>query len=354
MFRPSKILLGTVFMIAAGLATITLATQSDTVSEALARPAIDVRNPDRAFMIGADLVGSNLVAVGERGLVLLSSDQGLTWRQGQVPVSTSLTAVSFVDAQHGMAVGHGGTVLGSLDGGETWALLLDGRRAAELAFADARKRNDASAIREAQRMIDEGPDKPFLDVLLQSPQQAIVVGAYGMIFATRDGGANWTPLMAQLDNPGMLHFNAIRQRGNRVLLVGEQGLVMLSTDAGRSFKTLDLPYEGSLFTAELLTGQALMVAGLKGNVWRSDDGGENWVRLLSPIDASVTSSRLLPSGELLLGSQAGVLMHESAGRLVQASGDRFAPINAFIQSHDQIVVLTADGIRQARLGGHRE
>ncbi len=54
---------------------------------------------------------------GERGIVLLSDDAGVSWRQAKVPVSVSLTAVQFVDAEQGWAVGHLGVVLHTQDGG---------------------------------------------------------------------------------------------------------------------------------------------------------------------------------------------------------------------------------------------
>lgn len=77
------------------------------------------------------LAGTRLVAVGERGVVLLSDDNGRSWRQaGSVPVSVALTDVHFVSATHGWAVGHSGVVLHSDDGGETWMRQLDGNQAA--------------------------------------------------------------------------------------------------------------------------------------------------------------------------------------------------------------------------------
>ena len=70
--------------------------------------------------------GGRLVAVGRHGLVLTSID-GKAWQQAAVPVSTDLVAVCFPSALQGWAVGHGGTVLHSSDGGQSWHKQLDGR-----------------------------------------------------------------------------------------------------------------------------------------------------------------------------------------------------------------------------------
>ena len=65
--------------------------------------------------------GERIVAVGERGHVLLSDDKGATWRQAKsVPTRVMLTAVYFADAEYGWAVGHDETILNTTDGGETW------------------------------------------------------------------------------------------------------------------------------------------------------------------------------------------------------------------------------------------
>ncbi len=317
------------------------------VVEPLDRPAVEIRNPQGAFMMGAARAGSTIVAVGERGLVLLSDDNGQTWRQGEVPVSTGLTAVRFANEQEGMAVGHGGVVLGTSNGGETWKLLLDGRSAAELALAAAEQQGAERAIWEAKRMVDEGPDKPFLDVLLQSPDRAIVVGAYGLAFETRDGGGSWQPIMGRMANPEMSHFYAIRQRGSRVVAVGERGLVSLSNDNGVTWKELVTPYDGSFFTVEVPTGREIVAAGLKGNIWYSENSGDVWEPLPTQIDASITSSLLLPSGEVVLGNQAGLLLKMDGGGLVPLNEQRFSPINTFVQAGDQLVVLTMEGIRVA-------
>ena len=76
--------------------------------------------------------GSRLVAVGQRGHIVISTDGGATWKQSPVPVSSDLTSVFFVDAKEGWAVGHDGVILHSRDSGDSWELQLTGRSANEL------------------------------------------------------------------------------------------------------------------------------------------------------------------------------------------------------------------------------
>ncbi len=65
-------------------------------------------------------IGDRIVAVGERGNVLYSDDEGETWRMGETPGKAMLTAVCFANRSHGWAVGHDAVVWATDDGGETW------------------------------------------------------------------------------------------------------------------------------------------------------------------------------------------------------------------------------------------
>nr|WP_283254186.1 YCF48-related protein [Ramlibacter paludis] len=298
------------------------------VADALERPALAVREPARSVLLGAALCGSRVVAVGERGVAAVSDDAGVSWRQARVPVSVTLTAVRCVDAHNAWAVGHGGVVLASVDGGLTWTRKLDGRRAAQIALDAARTGGDAQAQQEAQRLVADGPDKPFLDLHFFDAKRGVVVGAYGLAFATEDGGQTWQPWMQRLPNPKGAHLYALRVRGDSVLLAGEQGLVLLSTDAGRSFRKLELPYAGSFFTAELPAPQEIVVAGLRGNVWRSTDGGGAWSQLAAPAPVSVTASALAPDGRLLFANQGGEILKIAGPGLVALPLPALPPLNA--------------------------
>ena len=288
------------------------------VGEALTRSSLPVRQPGNSVLLGAAQAGSRLVAVGERGLVLLSDDQGKSWRQGHTPVSVTLTAVRFCDARHGVAVGHGGTVLTTDDGGRNWIARLDGRKAATIVLAAARALQRPAAIENAERLVSDGPDKPFFDVLMLSETHLLVVGAYGLALESRDGGLNWQSWMDRFDNPKSLHYYALRRLGDLFLIAGEQGMVQLSGDGGQTFSRIETPYRGSFFTAELPNAQELVLAGLRGNVWRSRDDGQSWAQLNDPVSASITGSTLLRDGTLVLCNQAGMLL--------QAQGDRLQPL----------------------------
>lgn len=282
------------------------------LSGPLERPALALRQPTRTALLGLAQAGTRVVAVGERGAVLLSDDAGLTWRQAaSVPVSATLTAVQFVNPQTGWAVGHYGVVLKSEDGGEHWSRQLDGYAVAKLVLQDAQIQSNAKAVTEAQRMVQEGADKPLLTLHFTNAREGLVAGAFNLLLLTRDGGASWQSISSRLDNPKAAHLYALYRDGAELLLAGEQGLLLHSADAGQHFERIATPYAGSYFGVTAEASGAWLVAGLRGNVLRSADSGKSWAVLPSPIPVSVTAVLHGPEGTVL-ANQAGQLLAPDA------------------------------------------
>ena len=307
------------------------------------------------MLLAAAAAGRRLVAVGERGLVLISDDQGASWRQAPAPTSVTLTAVRFADERHGVAVGHCGMVLLSADAGETWRAVLDGTRAAALALEAARAASDTVALRNAERLVADGADKPFLDVLTSGASHTIAVGAYGLAFSSAEPDRNWISWIERLDNPKALHCCTVRRRGDTIVVAGEQGLLRRSADAGRTFARIETPYKGSFFVLELPSERSIVVAGLRGNVWRSANDGGSWTRITTPGNASITASLPMPDGSVLLGNQQGMVLRLADDRIEAIDQDALPPINALASADGRsVTALTAMGARRLAPGANRK
>ncbi|SDH53484.1 Uncharacterized protein SAMN05216603_11029 [Pseudomonas benzenivorans] len=311
----------------------------------LNQPALQSAKAQRSVLLAVTRAGERLVAVGERGIVLLSDDSGASWRQARVPVSVSLTAVQFVDAEHGWAVGHLGVVLHSADGGETWVKQLDGVRAAQLALASAEEGGDAKLLKAAEWLVADGPDKPFLDLYFSDRRHGYVVGAYGLILRTADGGASWQPWMQQVENPEGLNLYGIRAAGGALFIAGERGLLLRSSDNGQSFQALDSPYDGSFFG---LLGSArgeLLAFGLRGNAYWSGDRGASWQRIDTGVEVALSAATRLADGALLLASQAGdLLISRDQGRSFQhLAGPAGASIAGLVAAPDGSLIRVGLG-----------
>lgn len=264
------------------------------------------------------LAGDRLVAVGERGHILLSEDFGRNWRQVECPSRTTLTAVYFADPQHGWAVGHENVILASNDGGETWQ----------------------------RQYPDGGIEECYLDVFFHDKQRGFAIGAYGFAQATRDGGSSWEPLEVSMDE---LHLNKVTAGPDgRLYAAVEAGELLTSGDAGETWDPLPSPYEGSLFGILPLGPRTLLTYGLRGHVFRSLDGGETW-------DAVVTDSTVLIMDGLRSSTGVIVLAGQSGKFLVSHDGGRsFSEWDVPVQGATSLVECPDGAILAVGLNGtHR-
>lgn len=301
-----------------------------------AEPAVQSPKALGAAMLAVDRAGSRLVAVGERGTVLLSDDHGSTWRQAASPVRITLTALHFADERAGWAVGHQGVILHTQDGGEHWSVQLDGVRAAQL-IEEAARDGDERRQRTARRFVEEGPDKPFFDVAFADARHGVAVGAYNLAFRTANGGSTWTPIDLSEVNPKARHLYAVRTAPGQVFIAGEQGLLLKSDGTEARFEALASPYKGSFFGLLRTRSGALIAHGLRGHAFRSNDGGQKWEPLTTGTPATLTASAESADGAVVLLGQAGDLLRSGDG------GRRFDRTPAQPPLPAAGLVATADG-----------
>ncbi|MDQ3134305.1 MAG: YCF48-related protein, partial [Acidobacteriota bacterium] len=97
--------------------------------------------------------------------LLATNDGGETWRSalrpGGLNASARLNAICFSDGRHGWAVGSGGAVIHTANGGRTW---------------------------QAQAT---PTDADLYDVKFLNEREGWAVGAQGTLLHTADGGARW-------------------------------------------------------------------------------------------------------------------------------------------------------------------
>ena len=291
-------------------------------ADVLDQPAQVSPLASKSLLQGIARAGLRLVAVGQRGHIVYSADGGATWKQASVPVSSDLTAVYFVNDQKGWVVGHDGVILHSNDGGLNWTAQLDGDKANERLVQHMQERVTAhpqaadkkGLLDEAKRFKEQGADKPFLDVWFADENNGYVVGAYNLIFRTRDGGKNWEPWFDQTDNPKLLNLYAIAPAAGGLYIAGEGGLVLKLDAAADRFNAMNLPYKGSFFGV-VGDKSAVLVFGLRGNVFRSDDAGKNWAKIDAGLPATIVAGTSLPTGAIILGDAGGrVAVSVDAGR----------------------------------------
>lgn len=296
-------------------ADFSLAQPADrnSVPDLLELPAQQAARGLQSIQLGIALAGERLVSVGEQGIVLLSDDNGRSWRQSSgVPVSVTLTDVEFASPMDGWAAGHSGVILHTADGGETWTLQMDGYKAADLIHQEARRRLDAGmpdaedAVRNAEYLVKEGADKPFLDLFFADQNRGWAVGAYGIALHTLDGGQSWQSSVELIPNRGGRHLYSVQMEGSRRIIAGEQGSLFRHGAEALTYSRVETPYEGTFFGFVPLYNDELLVFGLRGNVWRSSN--EGWEAIDLGSEATLTAGLKLKDGHILLADEGGHLV----------------------------------------------
>jgi photosystem II stability/assembly factor-like uncharacterized protein len=274
--------------------------------------------------------GTRIVAVGERGHIMYSDDNGVSWSQADVPMRVSLTAVCFPTAEKGWAVGHDAVVLHTVDGGKTWVKQLDGfevnkleltlyqelvkNKEIELAQADETLKEDLTfELEELQYKVEDfeidskdGPWKPLLDLWFDADGHGIVIGVFGTILSTDDGGQTWQSISDHISNPDGFHYKNITQAGSVLIIGGEIGNLYRSMDNGLSWEQLDSPSEASYFgMISNDSGDIVIGTSFKGGIVYSRDQGASWALAQAKTGATLADGTSLADGSLVVVSYAG-------------------------------------------------
>jgi photosystem II stability/assembly factor-like uncharacterized protein len=209
----------------------------------------------------APLAPGRWLAVGSKGLVLESSDDGETWRRRVLPERSNqrvdvfqdwdLYSVRFTpDLKAGWLSGEKGLIFFSDDRGATW------------------KPRPAPTA-----------DNNIFRVSPADASTATAAGTDGTLLYTADAGGHW----ATQKQDSNVDFYDVTFIGDQGWAVGGYGTILHSSDGGQSWKIqeggtslgrgLD---EESFFSVAFADDQRGRVAGLAGKLLVTDDGGTTW------------------------------------------------------------------------------
>jgi len=218
---------------------------------------------DKFFDVKA-IDADHAVVVGYGGKILSTADGGFTWTQAQTGTSNALYRVRFVDANNGWVSGQTGLVLHTSDGGKTW-----------------------------QRQ-KTGTDVYLFSIYFVDQQHGWAVGDKSLLLETRDGGTNWSlhkiiPASAKelsaeeaVASQDPVLYDVQFLDANTGWVVGEFGKIYHTADGGQTWSeqeqsllgeevvdVLDIP---TFFGVSMVDAQHGVVAGLDGKIARTQDG----------------------------------------------------------------------------------
>lgn len=321
MWHKTKIILVFLFTIFTG--------GSISVAQANELNVIAVKAPERLLMDIKVVANERLVAVGERGHVILSDNNGESWRQIRVPTEALLTKLFFIDENIGWAVGHQQVILKTEDAGETWEL----------------------------QNINDNLDQPALfDIWFSNSRNGIAVGAYGLFLKTDDSGKTWEEIYQETledEEIGFPHFYSIayEQKSSKLFMAGELGFLSVSNDLGETWEKLESPYQGSFFHMATMPNGYLLIMGLRGHLFRSKDLAQTWEEIETGTISGLQKLLLLPVSNkiLIVGADGTQLMSNDYGKtvsLIQRS-DRVHLSGGAALPDQQILLVGINGVVKA-------
>ena len=139
--------------------------------------------------------------------MLVTEDGGATWELSRIGVDELVRRICFVDADHGWAVGHRGSILRTADGGGTWQIVHQqkGTYLRDISFANKQvgwavghdavilHTQDGGDTWQTQALSGwTGRDAPRLHgIEALSSSHALIAGEFGVVAETTDQGSEW-------------------------------------------------------------------------------------------------------------------------------------------------------------------
>lgn len=190
--------------------------------------------------------GSDVVVVGNQGVILTSGDGGVNWTRAELPDWPALIDVTTCPNGAFVALAYDRKVFVSTDGGKSWA---------------GKSLNDTT---ETPQAITCAPDGRLW-----------VVGSFTYIWSSADLGDTWSETTRDED---AILTNVQFFDPDNGIVTGEFGLVMMTSDGGESWEAMPpLPdefYPQEAYFRDPMTG---WVIGLGGTILHTADGGQSWV-----------------------------------------------------------------------------
>jgi photosystem II stability/assembly factor-like uncharacterized protein len=265
--------------------------------------------------------------------------QSGNWARQPAGTMAWLHSVFFLDQNRGWAVGSKGTVLQTLDGGNTWQhrgastddvvrdiFFIDERNGWLVVEVNAYQLKTADEPRAyLMKTIDGGEhwkrieikgfdvDAILVRAVFSRKGRGWTFGEAGSIYTTYDAGDTWVKLRSPTRR---LLLGGIFVDDDRGWIVGAGATIIQTSDGGDTWYQSTLPQveKSTRFTAtSFVDNRKGWAVGSSGSVYRTINGGRTWQRQESTVDVDLFDVKFISALEGWAVGAEGTIIHTSDG-----------------------------------------
>ncbi len=220
------------------------------------------------------------------------------WRQLESGTGEHLYGIHFIDTKHGWAVGTGGTVLSTVDGGISWkATSISHATLTQVNFATPNNGWTVSIgqvhytgsggaswnLQHQARGTGKTPPG-ILDLHFVNTTHGWAVGGKGTVLKTENGGSRWEN-QRDLSNKHLWGVYFVDPAHGWI--VGEEGEILHTQDGGNRWVQQRSNAEQPLFAVHFVNVTHGWIVGTNGLILHTTDGGITWVRQRTPVNQTL-------------------------------------------------------------------
>lgn len=256
-------------------------------------------------------------AVGDSGLILTSSDDGITWVKKSLPSSISVSDVHIFRDGKTFIVGDSSSLYYS-------SLFLDSLRLIPLekgyTFFRIKFINENIGFITGNKGLilkttngglnwyktKTSSKEIIFDLSFFNNKKGFAVGWNGTILSTNNGGENWYSQRESVTDNYLKSID-LNSEGNG-LIVGGDGIVLRSTDFGNSWEKTKINSTGGFQRVRFISENNSIIIGSRGTILISKNKGETWDLVDTPYYSNMNGLSISPYGKIFIVGVNGLII----------------------------------------------
>jgi len=248
------------------------------------------------------------------GSVQLNATPMNAWATQEQPLSfTGLNSVFFTTNEIGYAVGSGGVIFMTVNGGNNWF----------------------------QKPISM--PNVLYSVFFVNPTNGFIAGNSGLILITTDAGNTWNSVkLSTTSGFKSIYFTSV----STGYIIGTGGQIFKTIDGGKNWLLLKSGTSVSLLSVFFTSPDIGYVTGTSGTLLRTNDAGETWFPITTGVSSNLNSIHFSSATNGFISGSGGTILKTTDGK----SWSIYEPKSVYMQiSNDSISTTSSRSLLNTTL-----